>query len=80
MYLVSSLFSAPLMWLLPAARAAISSTRLVIDFDPGRAILPAMPGWAPTGCGTSLTAVIELDVITIRVGLGRAGEANSAKN
>ena len=44
--------SAPLIWLLPSARAAISRTRLVIDFDPGRAIFPVS---AALG-GTSLTA------------------------
>jgi len=57
--LVSSLFSAPLIWLWPLASAAISNTRLVIDFEPGRAILPDRPDGAPTVCGTSLTAVFE---------------------
>ncbi len=37
---VSSLFSAPLIRLVPLASAASSRTRLVIDLEPGRTILP----------------------------------------
>ncbi len=67
-YFVSSLFSAPLMRLTPRARAAISSTRLVMDFEPGRAILPLMPGWAPIVRDTSLTAVVWLGIMMGRLG------------
>jgi hypothetical protein len=37
---VSSLFSAPSIWLVPFASAAINKARLVIDFDPGGATEP----------------------------------------
>ncbi|QKF49090.1 hypothetical protein FX982_00001 [Pseudomonas graminis] len=35
MWRVSSLFNAPRKWLVPLARAARSSARLVMDFEPG---------------------------------------------
>ena len=46
MYAVSSLFNAPDSWLVPLAKAASKSARLVMDFDPGGATRPTrgLPG------------------------------------